>query len=180
MNQLKKVLTYSTSFLFLFSLLLFSNCSKDGNDENPNADLIGTWKTSTINVDLMIDGKTLSQFLIDGGASEAEAALIEDYFTTILETEVGDGEIQLKSDNTYIADFGSDSPDTGKWSYNASTKILTIDSDDPLEDNQEIKVKSISSSTLIIEQNEVVEEDLDDDGIDEQIDTTIEMTFTKS
>ncbi len=179
MTYLKKLITYFTLPLFVLSLLLFSNCNKDSEDANANSDLIGTWNSSSVNVDLMVNGKTLSQFLIDGGATEAEAALFEDFLTSDIVDSSGDGEIQFKSDNTYIANFGGD-PETGKWSYNASTGILIIDSDDPTEDTQEIKVKSLTSTTLIIEDSEIMEEDIDDDGTTEQISISIEMTFTKA
>jgi hypothetical protein len=180
MKNLQRPLSYLLSILLISTLFLFSHCSEDDDEKNENADLIGTWTMTSIDIDLMIDGKSLMQFLIeDAGLSEAEAALLETFFKSTLEDEISSGQIELKADNTYIADFGDD-PDTGKWSYNASTMILTIDSNDPDEDIQEIKVKSVSSTTLVIEQSEVVEEDLDDDQINEEIDTMIEMIFTKS
>jgi len=179
MKNVKKPLTYLISILLLSTLLLFSHCDKSGDEENANADLVGTWTITSINIDLMVDGKSLTQFLIDAGYGESEAALVEAFFTSLLEDEIGDGEIELKSNNTYVADFGDD-PDTGSWSYNSSTKILTIDSDDPSEDIQEITVKSISATTIVIEQSEIMEEDVDDDGTSEEVNSTIEMTLTKS
>ena len=180
MNYLKKSFSFFITIFLIGSILLFSNCNNDDDgDENANSNFVGTWTVSSVEAELSINGKSLTQYLIDGGATADEAALVEEFFNSFLEDEMGEGEIQLKADNTYIADFGSD-PDTGTWSYNASTGYLTIDPSDPNEDNSEIKVVSITSTTLIIEQSETMEEDVDDDGIDEEIDIRIEQTFTKS
>ena len=105
-------------------------------------------------------------------------AALDRLFKSLLEDDIGDGEIEFKSDNTYVADFGDD-PDTGKWSYDSSTGYLTIDSDDPDEDIQMILVKSISSSTLVIEQSETIEGEIDQ-GVTVEIDAIIEMTLSKS
>lgn len=179
MNRLKKSLTYLFSTLIFFSLLLFSHCSSDGDSENEDAKLVGTWTLSAVEAVFMVDGKPLLEYLVDEGQlTEAEAEIIEALFEDLITEDLDDGEITLKSDNTYIADFGDDT-ETGKWSYDESTKILTIDPDDPTEDTQEITVKSISSSTLVIEQSETIEEEIDE-GMIVEIDATIEMTFTKS
>lgn len=169
------------SFLFVFSLLLFNNCSSDGDEgDTENNKFIGTWTTSSIEVELLAGGIPFIQYLIDNGdLTEAEAELIEAFFKSSLEDELGEGEIELKSNNTYVADFG-DEPDTGSWSYDSSTGYLTIDSDDPDEDVQMIMVKSITSSTLIIEQSETFEEDINNDGTIDEVEASIEMTFTKS
>lgn len=179
MDRFKKSLTFLSSLFIVFSLLLFANCSSDSEGENADAQFVGTWNLTSVSVELSIDGKSLVQYLIDNGEmTQGEAELLEDFFKSFLEAELSDGQIELKSDHTYVADFGDD-PDTGKWSYDASSKYLTIDSDDPGEDTQMIMVKSITSSTLIIEQKEIVEEDIDDDGTSEEIDAAIEMTFSK-
>lgn len=179
MNRLKQSLTYLLSSLIIFSLLLFSHCSSDGDSENEDAKLVGTWILSAVEADFMIDGKPMLDYLVDEGQlTEAEAELIEALFQDLITEDLDEGEITLKSDNTYMADFG-DGAETGKWSYDESTKILTIDPDDPGEDTQEITVKSISSSTLVIEQSETIEEEIDE-GMIVEIDATIEMTFSKS
>ena len=181
MNRFRRLLTQLISIPILFSLFLFIHCSSDdGENENEETKFVGTWVIASVDAELTIDGKPLLQILIDEfELTEDEAEILEDFFKKSLEDEIGDGEIELKSDNTYVADFGDD-PDTGKWSYNSSTGYLTIDSDDPDEDTQMIKVSSITSNTIILEQEETFDEDLDDDGTDEEIDAKIEMTLAKS
>ena len=181
MNRFKKFLAFFAPILLFSSLFLFNNCSSDGDEgDNENNKFIGTWTMSSIDVELKAGGIPLIQYLVNNGdLTEAEAELIEAIFKSALEDELGEGEIELISNNTYVADFG-DEPDTGSWSYDSSTGYLTIDSDDPNEDTQMIMVKSITSSTLIIEQSETFEEDVNDDGTIDEVESSIEMTFTKS
>lgn len=181
MNRFRKPLVFSVSLLIIFSLLLFNNCSNDGDEvDNENNKFIGTWTTSSIEVELIAGGIPFMQYLLNNGdLTEAESELIEAFYKLPLEDDLGDGEIEFKSNNTYAADFG-DEPDTGSWSYDSSTGYLTIDSDNPDEDVQMIMVKSITSSTLIIEESETFEEDINGDGTIDEVEASIEMTFTKS
>ena len=178
MNRFKQSNAFLVILSTIFSLLLFSHCSDDNDVEGENAKLVGTWILSSVDAEFMIDGKTMLDYLVDEGElTEIEAELIEVYLKALLEDELDDGEIIIKSDHTYVVDFG-DGIETGTWSYDSSTKYLSINPDDIDEDPVMIMVKSITSTTLTIEQSETIEEEIEE-GIPIEIEATIEMVFTK-
>jgi hypothetical protein len=180
MNKIRKPFSFIASLLLIFSFLLFNSCSDDDDSGGSQLLIIGVWATEVVDFELSIDEVPLVEYLInDVGMPESEAELLAEAFTLLLEEEIGNFEIELKEDNTYVANF-EDGIDTGKWAYDAGSGFLTINPDDPDEDLQMIKVKSLTASGLIIEQSETIEEDVDDDGTPEVIDVAIEMIFIRS
>lgn len=175
MKQSKKSLNYFLSILFACSLLLLSNCGTEG-EADPQDQFVGTWSLDQTNVDFTVDGKSLEQFLLDDGATADEVQQAQELLLAFIEDEFGtEGEIKLNADNTYSATFGSDT-DTGTWAYNDATGILTINSNDG---QQDIDVKSITPSTLIIAIEEILIGDINDDGTDEDILLYMEQNYTK-
>lgn len=174
MNRNKKSLIYFMSFLTAISLLLFVNCNSD-DVEDEGAMLIGVWSVTTLNIEMTIDGKSFTQYLLDYGISNDEVELAEDFFISTYEDRIKDLVIEFKDDNTYDNGF-----EIGTWSYDALNKILTTMPDD--FNTFEQKVKSITSTTLVI-----IDELMGDRSYYEfngedigEIDTVIEVTFTKS
>ena len=182
MKLLSKALSSLLLFAFFVSLTFFMSCSDDGDSGNgDDAQLVGTWTVTEATAELSVGGKSFLDYLVEeGGLTEVEAAFFEGVFTALLETEFVGAQIELKADNTYVAEFDDDGADTGTWSYNASTMQLTVTSDDPMEDPQVIQIKSTSGNTLVFEQSESFEEDIDDDGTTEEIDAALEVTMVKS
>ena len=180
MNKIKKSFSFIAYLLLISSLFIFSNCSDSDEDGGGQSLMVGTWATSSVEMELSIDGVPLVEYLVDNaGLTQSEAESLVESFTIALEQEIGNFEIDLKDDFTYVANF-EDGLETGKWAYDPSSGFLTINPDDPDEDLQMIKVKTLTASGMIIEQSEIIEEDVDCDGTPEVIDVAIEMIFLKS
>ena len=179
MNIIRKPFSFIASLLLVFSLLVFNSCSDDDDSGGSQLLIIGTWVTEAVDFELSIDGVPVVDYLVNNaGMTQEEAEALVEEFTLLLEEEIGNFEIELKEDNTYVANF-EDGVETGRWAYDASSDFLTINPDDPDEDLQMIKVKALTASGLIIEQAETIEEDLDQDGTPEVIDVAIEMIFIR-
>jgi hypothetical protein len=176
MNGIKKSIPSITLILMAFSILLFSYCNNNNDAENENAKLIGTWSLISYNIDLMIDDKTFTQYLLDNGFSEKEIESAEEFFKSLIEDRIEDIDLELKDDDTYVS-----GQETGTWSYDASSKIITTKPDDFNSFDQ--LVKSVTSTTLVIvfEQiNEFGYDEYNGEDIDDSIDVIIEITLSKS
>jgi hypothetical protein len=175
MKQSKNNITFLLTILFTSALLIFTSCSESG-EEDPQQKFVGTWTLDRTVVGFYVNSKTLEQFLIDSGASEEEIMLVQELLISGLEDEFDDdGQIELKSDNTYVANFGNDT-DTGTWSFNANTETLTITSSDG---DQDIDVISITSSKLVIGLVMSMFGDVDEDGTDDEIEVQMQQEYLK-
>jgi hypothetical protein len=153
--------------------LILSSCSKDS---TPADDLVGTWTSQSATFTATINGKTMTQYFIDElGLTAAEAQQYTALFNAQMQQSFS-GTIQLKSDHTYTATMGGET-DTGTWSLSSDGKKLTIDSstDVPMIAD----VVELTSSTLHLQGTETETDDLNDDGTDETIIVTVDLTFTK-
>lgn len=176
MNGISKSLPFSVSFLIVVSVLICSNCSSNGEGESEKAKLLGHWKVTSFNIELMIDGKSFTQYLIDEGFPADEIELAKEFFLSYYEDAMGDAEIELKDDNTYF-----DGRDTGKWLYDESSNILTTQPDD--FNSFDYKVKSVTSSTLELKFELINDHSYyayNGTDIDDGIDAMIELTLAKS
>lgn len=180
MHGIKKLVPLFTSILLTFSMLLFSSCSSDSDEDTERAKLIGTWSLESLNIDLMFGDKPFRQYLQDKGVSEDEIQAAEEFFMSDIENSIQDNDLVLKQDNTYIT-----GQEVGTWSYDASRKVINIKVDD--FNNFDYQVKSVSSTTLVllIEQMNAYHYDhfrggLGDIEIDESINVVLEVTLSKS
>ena len=179
MKRSKRNLAYLATVLITYSLLIFSGCSESSEEEpDPQSQFVGTWTTENITVAFFVDGKSLEEYILDGGGSADDVTSATQNLFSILEDELGgsEGEVELKADNTYTAKFGNVTKDKGTWSYNPTTETLTFNSDG----GQEVDVSSFSSSKIVIEQTGVLSEDIDSDEIEEEIDVYLSYNYIKS
>lgn len=167
----------------MLALVVFAfACGNDdeGNGNNPPTAeemLVGTWTTSTIDITLTVDDKSLTDYLVeDLGWSESDADFYTQLFEAELESSV-DGTLTLNADNTYDSDF-DDSPDDGTWSLSADETTLTLDAG--TIDEVDITIISITGTSLVVSIEDTQEEDLDDDAgtPDEEIMIVADITLT--
>lgn len=157
-------------------VLFFAACSSDNDgDKMITADnLVGTWTTSSINVDASVGDQSLTDYLVNEiGLSPAEAAAQYGLFVAALQSEVT-GSLTLNADNTYESSFGGSS-DSGTWSLSSDEKTLTLNEG---SDVIEVTINSLSGNTLNATLGDVISEDLDNDAGTPDVDITVEATLT--
>jgi hypothetical protein len=160
--------------IFITGLIL-SSCSKDSNP-TPADYLIGTWTTQSSTFTATINGKTMTQYLIDNmGLTSTEALIYIALFNAQMQQSFT-GTIQMKSDNTYTSNFGG-STDTGTWSLSSDGKKLTTDFGNTV--SMTLDVIELTSSNLHLKGTETVSEDINGDNTTETIIVTFDLTFTK-
>jgi Lipocalin-like domain len=153
--------------------LVLSSCSKDS---TPEEDIVGTWTTESVSFTAKINGKDMTQFLIDDlGLTATEAQQYTALFSAALQQSFT-GTMQIKSDNTYTSTLGGES-DSGTWSLSSDGKELTIDSS--TEEPTVLDVIELTSGKIHLQGTETQTEDLDDDGTAETIIATVDLIFTK-
>jgi len=160
------------------AFVALTGCNKD--DENPDdvaSKLIGLWTISDAQVDANIGGLSITDFLVQMGLSEAEAAAYTALFNQILLVNFT-GTIEFKANNTYVTNIAGELDD-GTWSINAAGDEVTMDAG--TVDEQVIDIISLTSNSAVVgfSQTELV--DIDDDELtpDVPIDMTVELTLTK-
>ena len=168
-----KPLFQKSFFLVLFTGLIFSSCNKD---ETKTEDIVGTWTAGTTTFTAMVGDMTLNDYFIDVmGLTQEEADSYTALYEMILE-QAFTGTMTMKSNNTYTSDLGG-TADSGTWSLNSDESELTITSS--IDGPTTLEVIELTSSKLRLHTSEITQEDLDGDGIDENITVTVDVTFTK-
>jgi hypothetical protein len=161
--------------LVICSLFLLPSCSED---PTPSNNLIGTWTSDEITLNVTVDGKTLLQYYMDEfdlTASEAQEyvdmvnSIMEDYFPQNMT-------IQFKSDNTYTSTTDGE-PDSGTWSLSSDEKKLTTDAG--TVDQMILDVIELTSSKLDLQVTQNQTEDINGDEVPETLVVILDMTFTK-
>jgi len=176
LHGFKKVLYPASLILFCLIMCMFVSCNNDDEEPSPADLLVGKWTISSTTMDLAFDNKNLVQYLVDElGLSQLEATAFNDMLEDAL-LEFFVGTIDFKQDHTYTINMGGET-DSGTWSLSADGQTLTLDAD--TIDETEAMIISLNSSTLAIEMTQHAEEDLDEDGITEQLIMKISMTLNK-
>lgn len=177
---MKKILDYPFRIMIVLLVLFVAACGSD-DDDNDNlstADkLVGTWTTSSINIDASVGDQSLTDYLVDEvGLSAEDAAAQYGLFVAALQSEVT-GSITLNADNTYETDFGNGT-DSGTWSLSTDEETLTLTDG---SDATEVTVNSVSGSTWNASIGDVITMDLDDDPgtPDEEVTVVANLTLTK-
>lgn len=175
MNKTTKIIYQVSLAVLLLLTSTFMSCNNDDDDPKASNDLIGTWTVESSSIEMIIGDKSITEFLMEMlSISQAEAELFADLYLE----DYGDfdGTITFKDDNTYVADFG-DGVDTGTWKLSADGKTLTLDQG--TADETDVQVITLSSVKLEIEISESSMEDIDDDGIDDEVSVNISLTLKK-
>jgi hypothetical protein len=172
---------FSTLFsrLFILTLLIgLIGCNKDDDNEDSNLTtselLIGTWSVTDYDLTIMIGSQSLIDYLVQvEGLSPSEAADLNATFEAFLVSEVT-GTLTLKSDKTYVSNFGEGST-SGTWSLSPDEKTLTL-----IEGTETIviTINSISATTWKATISESSPEDLDGDPETPDVIISIEIMLT--
>jgi uncharacterized membrane protein len=175
-NKIKNV----AFIAMLFSVGLLASCGSSDDDVKPaNAELIGTWTYKDAKIDVKINNKTIKDYFVEAlGISAIEASVVE----ALILAEVEDDELKgstvtFGADGNYSAKSGDGTVTTGTYTINdAKTEITVVESGTTTT----FDVKSISSSELVMSYTEEnSDEDFDEDGTNETLLASIEVTFSK-
>jgi major membrane immunogen (membrane-anchored lipoprotein) len=164
----------------LFTATLLTSCGSSDDDAKPaNAELIGTWTYKDAKIDVKINNKTIKDYFVEAlGISAIQATVIE----ALLLEELEDGELKgstvtFNADGSYSSKSGDGTVTTGTYTINdAKTKVTVIESGETTT----FDVKELSSNQLTIGYTEEDNsEDFDDDGTNDTLVASLEVTFSK-
>jgi hypothetical protein len=169
----RKLFSLRFAILVLLTGIALSSCKKDSTTTD---DVVGTWTSGAITLDVMVGTKTLTQYYIDEmgyTAEEAAAAtaLAEEFIKAFFT-----GTVTVKEDHTYTSNLGGIA-ETGTWSLSTDRTELTLDSstDDPVI----YDVVELTSSILKLHVAGTDSADLNGDSIDEILNIQADFTFNK-
>lgn len=175
MNMKKiKHLFWATAAIALLSI---SACSNDDGDVSEN-DIVGIWTITGATADYSVGSQSLVDYLVETlELSQLEAQALEAGFSQGFANEY-DGTVDMRADNTYVAEFGDDPSETGTWELVEGGTVLRL-----LESGEDtptvLDVVSLTSSNMVLELTETEMDDLNFDGIEEELTLVIEMTLQK-
>jgi phage tail sheath protein FI len=155
--------------------IILSSCSKD-KTATPEANLTGTWTSGSTTYTAMVGTRTLNQYFTEvvGLTADQAELLITTYSASIQQSFTGT--IQLKSDKTYTSNIGGKT-DAGTWSLSADAKKLTITSNTSGPEILDVLV--LTASKLQLQLLEILNQDLNGDGVPESINVNLDVSFTK-
>ena len=169
-------------YLFAFTLIglsTFSACNNDDEKENAaNAALVGTWEESATTLEYTINDQSLLDYLVDElemseEEAEAYATLLEDIYGELLMSELT---VTFNSNNTYSSTVDGETG-TGTYTLSADKKTITLDAG--TQDESLMSVKSLTATQMVVAQELGFQDDLNEDGTDEDILVSVEMTLNK-
>ncbi len=170
---------FINSFLILLVVsFLFPGCNKDDELLFNEVHLIGMWTTTGSNLDLRINDTPILQWYQEElGLSGSE---VEDFVDGLIESFSRElsGSIEYYTDYTYLSNFGSLPAGTGTWELTNNNRTLTITNNGNFQ-STEMDILTLNSTTLIVSFERTDSEDLDNDGIEEDLTLKIELTFEK-
>jgi len=163
---------------FMLLIFLFNACNKDDEPLSETyLNLIGKWSASQLSFNVQINNIPLIQYYKDElGLTDSEAQVLVELFGQTLASGFV-GTIEFKNDNTYIADFGGDN-ENGTWELVNSDQQINLTEAGSTE-TQEIEIKSVTETTLVIAFDEMDTEDLDGDGTVEELSISLELTLER-
>lgn len=168
------------ALLALFSVLLFTtSCEKD---DNATVTIEGNWIYNDLAIEYLIDNKTIVEYLVGEGVSQAVAEAFETQLLAEVESEIqADMEmptsVAINTGGTFVATFSDASTSTGEWDLSGDGKVLTLTEG---ADVNEFMVESLTGSQLILSFTISFMEDMDEDGTPETpVVVTVEMQYKR-
>ena len=164
-----KITTYCLSAIF--AIFLFASCSDDA-EIGTEVDLVGQWELSSADVDLKVGPVPLTQVLQTlGFTSEGAEEYMDELESEIINEELS---IEFNENNTYLVRVGDNVAEDGEWTLDGSS--LTIASGD--DEAETLEVLTLDGTTLAVRSTDEFE--LEVEGTVQEVDATIDYTFTKA
>ncbi len=138
---------------FLLFVIFAASCNKEEPVSATYQNLIGIWEPSSLSIGASIGNKSFVQYLVDDlGISQGRADSLAQDLVNIIAVGLT-GTIEYKTDGTYDAVLGGDS-EAGTWQLINSDQVLVMTENGSTE-SQELEIKTISSSTLVLEFDDI-------------------------
>ncbi len=163
--------------LYLLILPLLLQSCKD-EDEINQADLIGIWTVNSTDVAIFANDIELTKYLIEeAGYTATQAAISEAIAIGIYEAVYANATIEFKNDNTFLINIPNEDDETGSWSLNSSSGVLTIEGG--TIDETDVIVRSLNSNNLVLEFQLEEQSDIDEDNTPEKLNINSKLSLSK-
>jgi hypothetical protein len=166
MNIVKKLFLMT----MILAVLFISSCGDDDEGlDQTSLDLIGVWQSD--------DEVSLSVGIT--GLTQEEIDVYEDFIGLFLNAFAQGffGTIEFKDDLSYTSSFGGEAQ-TGTWEVLSDGETLIIRENGETEET-EVEIISLTSTTVVFGFQEIETDDLNEDGIDDEIIIDVELTMNK-
>ena len=159
------------------SISILTSCGSD--DDGPAVSpIVGTWTYNAIDLNITVNNQPFAAFLVSTGEyTAAEAAAFEAFLkaTFISEADLTGSSITFNADGTCRLVDGS-TTESGTYALQSNNTILSLTFDG---DTQLLDVKELTNNRLVLSFTEEDFEDIDEDGVNENIKLIFEITFVK-
>lgn len=144
------------------SMAFLSSCGKD-DDEPAGSAIVGTWTYSDSEISILVDNKSISQFLIANGTNPTEAALQESFYKVFLKNflDLEGTSFVFYADGKYEVLDNGVVQESGTYQINSNNTKLTFTSTEGL---QEVDIEELTNNRLSLSFSEEEMEDFNDDG----------------
>ncbi len=171
---------FTRNFIVVLIFASFSFLVSCGDDqEGPGSPIVGTWNYSTLDFDGTINGKPIRTFLTeDLGMNPIEAQATEAFIIASITQEAGlaNSTVEFNSDGSYIIRENGVQQDQGTYILqNANTELILTSSNG----TEQFLVKELSANRLVVSTTGEEVQDLDEDGEDDTVEFTMDVTFVK-
>ncbi|MCH7399892.1 lipocalin family protein [Belliella sp. DSM 107340] len=168
---------YSLAILVIFNLILFTSC---GNDDDPEiASIEGTWNYDEFDIDIRINNKTdIEFFMQEYGLTAAQANVASEALKSeFFEASDFEGTRLIFSGNgSYEIRVNDRIDETGTYVVSPNNSTLSLNSEDEVVVFQ---ILELSRNRLSISLSESFEEDLTEDGVDDEIEILLTLSFVR-
>lgn len=158
------------------SMSFLASCSKD--DDGPaGSPIVGTWTYNAVDLDITVNNQAFTAFLVSTGKSPAQAAAEEAFLKTILlgDLDLAGSSLTFNADGTYRLIDGNFT-ESGTYALQNNNTVLALTSDG---DTELLDVKELTNNRLVLQFFEEFQEDIDENGVDDNVKLTFDLTLVK-
>lgn len=174
---MKKYNLVVLSCLLILSIFSFTSCS-DGDEDPAISTIVGTWNYNAIDLNIRVNNKPFTTFLIENeGFTAAEAAGAEAFYKALVAESIdfNSAVFLFNADGTYTV-TATDYQESGTYRLTNGNSKLILKS---AQDEMEYDVEELTNNRLKLSFTETGQEDISNDGINENLELDVTLTLVR-